>query len=208
MIGIYGGTFNPVHNGHLRSALDIKNQLGLSEVRLIPCRLPPHRQLPDVSGEMRLQMLQLGVAGCPGLKIDRCELDRDGPSYMVDTLAELKAQLPTETLVLIMGLDAFLGLQRWYCWQKLFDFAHVVVMTRPGYRVDALPPDLQSRRLTDIEQLGRQDCGGLWFQPVTELAISSSHIRQLVAQNGDARYLLPDSVLDFIKQHDLYRSLS
>ena len=208
MIGIYGGTFNPVHNGHLRSALEIKAQLGLREVRMIPCRLPSHRQQPDVSGEVRLQMLQLGIAGCDGLVADRCELDRDGPSYMVDTLADLKARIPTEPLLLMMGQDAFLGLERWYRWTALFDFAHVVVMTRPGYRVGLLSPSLQDRLFMHPEQLGRRDSGGLWFQSVTELDISSSAIRDLLKRAGDIRYLVPDPVLDFIKQHGLYRSIS
>ena len=114
MIGVFGGTFNPIHYGHLRTAVEVKALLALDQVRLIPCKLPPHREQPDVSGEMRFAMVQLAVAEVDGLIADRCELDRQGPSYMVDTLQTLKQQFPEQALVLMIGGDAFLGLERWY----------------------------------------------------------------------------------------------
>ena len=208
MIGIYGGTFNPVHYGHLRTALEIKNLLGLSELRLVPCRLPPHKDEPDVSAEQRLEMLQLAIAGCSGMLADPCELEREGPSYMVDTLAQIKQNLSDDTLVLIMGMDAFQGLLSWSRWQQLFDLAHIVVMTRPGFNSEGLDTLLLARLLTDIEQLSQQSAGGLWFQEVTQLNISATQIRALLANRGDVRFLMPEQVLDFIEQHDLYHAVA
>ena len=207
MIGIYGGTFNPVHYGHLRTALEIKDLLGLSELRLVPCRLPPHRDEPDVTAEQRCEMLQLAIAGSEGMCVDPCELQREGPSYMVDTLAEIKRQQPHETLVLIMGMDAFQGLERWSRWQQLFDWAHIVVMTRPGFSLEGLGASFVSRLLANHEQLSQQSAGGLWFQEVTQLNISATQIRALLAKQGDVRFLVPEQVLDFIKQNGLYRAV-
>lgn len=208
VIGVFGGTFNPVHYGHLRTAVEIKALLGLEQVRLIPCRLPPHREQPDVSAEMRFAMLQLAIAGAEGLVADRCELDRPGPSYMVDTLRALKAKQPEQTLVLIIGGDAFLGLEHWHQWRRLFDFAHVVVMMRPGFVASDLHPELQQRVIADPCHLRQSSVGYLWFQQVTQLDISATRIRQLIADGGDARFLLPDQVLVFIKQHGLYQAVS
>lgn len=207
MIGIYGGTFNPVHYGHLRTALEIKNLLGLSEVRLVPCRLPPHRDEPDVSAGQRFAMLQLAIAGCEGMLVDPCELEREGPSYMVDTLTALRQSLPNETLVLIMGMDAFMGLDRWSRWQQLFDLAHIVVMTRPGFDIETLGAVFATRLAKNIEQLKQQSAGGLWFQEVTQLNISATQIRGLLANQGDVRFLMPEQVLDFIEKHGLYRAV-
>ena len=206
MIGIYGGTFNPVHYGHLRTALEIKNLLGLSELRLVPCRLPPHKDEPDVSAEQRFKMLQLAVSRCSGMLADPCELEREGPSYMVDTLAQLKQKLPSETLILIMGMDAFHGLESWSRWQHLFELAHIVVMTRPGFNIKGIAAPLATRLLTSFEQLSQQSAGGLWFQEVTQLNISATQIRGLLANRGDVRFLMPEQVLDFIEQHGLYRA--
>ena len=138
MIGIFGGTFDPIHYGHLRSALEVKDIFGLNEVRLIPCASPPHREQPAVTAEMRLQMLELAIKNQPGLKIDTRELDRhkvsdQTPSYMVDTLKSLRQEFPAEPLLLFIGTDAFKHLTSWHQWQQLFDYAHIVVMTRPGF---------------------------------------------------------------------------
>jgi len=205
MIGIYGGTFNPVHYGHLRTALEVKELFELDELRLIPCRLPPHRDQPDVSGEMRAEMLKIAVANSPGLQIDRRELERDGPSYMVDTLQSLRNQNPGTPLLLFIGADAFAGLERWHRWQALFDYAHVVVMTRPGFSRQVLPEFLQQRLIGDSGALRKQSAGCLFFQTVTLLDISATQIRQIIAAGRNPQYLLPDAVLAFIQQHRLYQ---
>ncbi len=206
MIGIYGGTFNPVHYGHLRTALEITQAFQLEQLRMIPCHLPPHRQVPDVSAETRLQMLRLAVADTPGLQLDRRELDRAGPSYMVDTLQSLRAEFPQTSLLLIMGADAFAGLSNWHCWQQLPELAHIVVMTRPGFSHPALSEFWQARHCTDKAQLATQAAGYLMFETVSQLEISATYIRQIIAAGGNPQFLLPDAVLAFIKQHQLYQT--
>jgi nicotinate (nicotinamide) nucleotide adenylyltransferase len=136
MIGLFGGTFDPVHYGHLRSALEVKDSFGLDEVRIIPCAKPPHRKQPEASATMRLQMLELAIKNQPGLKIDTRELDRHKlskltPSYMVDTLKSLRQDFKDASLLLFIGSDAFKHLTGWHQWQQLFDYAHLVVLTRP-----------------------------------------------------------------------------
>jgi nicotinate-nucleotide adenylyltransferase len=207
MIGIYGGTFNPVHYGHLRTALEVKELFNLEQLRLIPCHIPAHRDEPDVSAEMRLQMLQLAIADAKGLQIDRRELDRQGPSYMVDTLQSLRQELGAElSLVLFIGADAFAGLPRWHQYRRLFDYAHIVVMTRPGFSLPPLADEFQQRLLSDAADLQNRPAGGLFFQTVTLLDISATQIREIVATGHNPQFLLPASVLAFIYQHQLYRA--
>lgn len=206
MIGLYGGTFNPVHYGHLRTALEIKERFNLRQLRLIPCRLPAHRHQPDVSGEMRLRMLELAIADTPELMTDRCELDRDGPSYMIDTLRSISEIFSGEPLLLIIGADAFRGLQDWHDWQNLFCYAHVLVMTRPGFTLEKLPDFFQGRLLTDPAHIENESAGRLLFQAVTLLDISATRIRTDIAAGSNPKFLLPDTVLAFIRKHRLYQA--
>lgn len=206
IIGIYGGTFNPVHYGHLRTALEVVEQFNLNQLRLIPCRLPAHRQEPDVSAEMRLAMLQLAIANTPALQVDRRELDRVGPSYMVDTLNSIAAENPIANLILFIGADAFAGLESWHQWQQLFDMAHVVVMTRPLCKMPALSDFLHQRICEDKRQLQQKKTGRLFFQAVTALDISATAIREIITSARNPQFLLPDSVIDYIWQHQLYLS--
>ena len=208
MIGIYGGTFNPVHFGHLRTALEIKDIFDLQQLRLMPCRLPAHRQNPEVSADMRLQMLQLAIAQTPALQIDRRELDRPGVSYMLDTLQSLRAELPDTSLLLIIGADAFAGLQNWHQWRQLPDYAHIVVMTRPACVEPVLSDFWRQRLCRERRQLQTKPAGYLWFQQVTQLDISASQIRKIIAAGGNPQFLLPDAVLAFIQQHQLYKAAS
>ncbi len=136
MIGILGGTFDPIHHGHLRCAQELLQDLPLDEVRLVPCRIPPHRDTPQASAEQRLRMLKAALDGAPGLTVDDRELSREGPSYTVDTLHSLRAEFGATPLCLIVGMDAFNGLDRWHRWQELIGLAHIVVAHRPGW----LPP--------------------------------------------------------------------
>jgi len=204
MIGIYGGTFNPVHYGHLRTALEVKELFELEQLRLIPCRLPPHRNEPDVDGEMRLDMLNLAIEGLPCLITDRRELDREGPSFMVDTLASLRAEYPDQGLILFIGTDAFTGLERWHLWQQLFDYAHIVVMRRPACQMPIMSEFFRERLCADRRQLQQTQSGRLFFQAVTALDISATAIRELIAADRNPKFLLPDAVLAYIQQHQLY----
>lgn len=206
MIGIYGGTFNPVHYGHLRTALEVKELFELEQLRLIPCRLPPHRDEPQVPAHLRLQMLEAAVADTYGFSIDRRELDREGPSYMVDTLHSLRNEIGNMPLLLFIGADAFAGLESWHQWQRLFDYAHIVVMTRPGYAEPTLPAFLQQHVCSDKTQLSRQAAGFLVFQEVTALAISATAIRDLVSTGRNPQFLLPDRVIELIRRHRLYQT--
>lgn len=208
MIGIYGGTFNPVHFGHLRTALEIKHAFQLTEVRLMPCHLPAHRQQPEATAEQRLQMLELAIANCSALQTDRRELDRDGPSYMLDSLCSLRAELgDAQRFLLIIGTDSFANLEHWHAWQQLFDYAHLLVMHRPDSNPPPLTDFFRCRLVHDACELDKLAVGGLIFQAVTQLAISATQIRKLIANGENPQFLLPDSVLDFINQNQLYQTV-
>lgn len=207
MIGILGGTFDPVHFGHLRPALEVKEALGLEEIRLIPCHQPPHRPAPVASGAQRLAMLQAAIAGHAGFVIDERELHRDGPSWTLDTLLSLHADLRGRELCLLVGMDAFRGLTTWHRWHELIDHCHIVVMTRPGVHFPEhgdLADFIGLHRVLDPAALRTQSSGLLYFQEVSQLAISGTHIRALLERGAAADFLLPDSVLDLIGREQLY----
>ena len=132
MIGILGGTFDPIHHGHLRLAVEMREGLGLEELRLIPALQPPHREAPIAGAEDRLAMLEAAVARANALHIDTRELVREGPSYTVDTLLSLRAELPAQPLCLIIGMDAFCYLDTWHRWQDVLELAHIGIARRPG----------------------------------------------------------------------------
>ncbi|VAX11884.1 Nicotinate-nucleotide adenylyltransferase [hydrothermal vent metagenome] len=210
MIGIYGGTFDPVHYGHLRPALDVYQALPFSEICFIPCGEPPHREAPYANRQQRLAMLQLAQADQPAFRIDERELRRKGPSFMVDTLKELRVECGTRPLCLIIGFDAFLGLESWHQWQDIPELAHLLVTHRPGWckaeiESQSALGQLVALRQMPVEVLAQHPAGGIAFLPVTQLDISSTRIRELVAAGKDARYLLPDNVYELIKQEKLYQ---
>jgi nicotinate-nucleotide adenylyltransferase len=213
MLGIYGGTFDPVHFGHLRTALEVKESLGLTELRYLPCRSPPHRGLPGASAQQRLLMLELALqdAGV-GFCIDRRELDRDGPSYMVDTLTSLREEMAGQPICLILGLDAFAALPSWHRWRELFLLAHLAVMRRPNSPepvwAEELAEIVRARRVDAAWDLPASSFGRIIFLDVTQLAISATGIRQLIADGKNPRYLLPDSVLAMIQSQGLYRDFA
>ena len=208
MIGILGGTFDPIHNGHLRTALDVQQCLSLEEVRFIPCGEPPHRVVPVAEPIQRLSMVRAAIAGQEKFKLDDREVRRKGPSYMVDTLTSLKQDFKDKSLCLILGTDAFNGLEQWHRWQQIFELANVVVMQRPAIKGQN---ELNKRlllllkdRLVDAEILKKKQNGGIAFVPVTQLDISATKIRQQWQQGKDIQFLLPDSVLTLIRQQNIY----
>jgi nicotinate-nucleotide adenylyltransferase len=209
-IGILGGTFDPIHYGHLRPALELLETLELAEVRFIPCRIPAHRGTPQVTAEQRLALVQAAIAEQSGFIADDRELRREGTSYMVDTLATLRENFGQKTpLCLIVGADAFRDLPTWSRWQDLAKVAHIVVMQRPG-APQALPATLAEwvtpRIAPDASALREQPVGRILFQPVTQLDISATQIRALLARGQSPRYLLPEAVLACIYDWELYRS--
>jgi nicotinate-nucleotide adenylyltransferase len=213
-LAILGGTFDPVHYGHLRLADDVRRALGVREVRLVPGGDPPHRDGPAASGRDRSAMLHLAVASHPGLVVDERELNRTGKSYTVLTLEELRAEHPVRPLWLLLGADAFRGLPSWHRWHELFDLAHIVVAERPGVDLrDELPPDLaaewKKREIVDPAGLFSTPAGSIYVQHVSPQPISATGIRAQLAQgvngNDELPQLLPAAVLTYIDQHRLYR---
>ena len=207
-VGILGGTFDPVHFGHLRPALEVLQGLGLCELRLVPGRIPPHRASPKVDPNRRLQMLHLATESVPGLAVDDRELRRAGPSFTVDTLHSLRLELGERPLCFLMGSDAFLGLTSWRRWRELTDFAHLVIMRRPGYRVADLPDRLAQwvgdRILPDAAALREHPAGGVLFHTVSPLDISATAVRRWIARGFSARYLMPDAVWRLVAREGFY----
>ena len=208
-VGLFGGTYDPVHYGHLRSALELAEHLQLKQLRLMPCAVPPHREIPACSATHRAAMVELAVADEPQLACDRRELEREGASYTIDSLVDLRRELNgSHSLCLVMGCDAVQGLATWHRWQELLDWAHVVVIARPGWQLPATGPVadwLLRHRLADSLELRRRPNGGILIEELRPLAISSTEIRSLLAAGRSPRYLLPQAVLDYIQSHNLYQ---
>jgi nicotinate-nucleotide adenylyltransferase len=207
-IGIFGGTFDPIHYGHLRTAFELLGALRLAEVRLVPAARPPHRGAPVCDAGRRLEMLRAAASEQPGFVVDDRELRREGPSYTVTTLRELRAEAPERPLCLIVGMDAFLGLPGWHEWRALLDLAHVVVAHRPGWSAPADGPlgELLAERATDrVEDLHAAPTGRIHVRAVTQLEISSTALRELIVAGHDPRYLLPDAVRAIIRGTGCYQ---
>jgi len=206
-MGIFGGTFDPIHFGHLRTAFEMLQALRFDEVRFMPCGSPPHRESPVADAELRLRMVQVATEGQHGFMVDDRELRRPGPSYSVDTLTALRSEFPLRSLALIIGMDAFLGLPKWYQWREILQLAHVVVAHRPGWRAPDMGPlgellaDRGTHRIGDMHQA---KSGHIYIHDVTQLEISSSEIRELVAAGRDPRFLMPDAVRNVIEQSGCY----
>jgi nicotinate-nucleotide adenylyltransferase len=209
-LGLFGGTFDPIHLGHLRLAETAREALGLARVRLIPAGQPPHRATPGASGADRLAMARLATADNPAFEVDAAEVTAAQASFTILTLERLRAELgPARPLVLLLGVDAFLGLPTWRRWTELLDFAHLAVANRPGYSLDAaqMPAalaDLVARRKASPAALGAAPAGAIVPFEMTPLAISATDIRARAAAGLSLRYLLPPPVVDYISRHQLY----
>lgn len=214
-IGILGGTFDPIHYGHLRLAQEVGAAVKLDHVRLMPSGTPPHRIAPAATADHRLAMTRLAAEANPLLSVDDREVRRSGPGYMAVTLADLRRELgPTQPIALLLGADAFLDLATWYHWHDLFKLAHIVVAHRPGFPVDTwqermpqpLAREYANRLMHQPLAIHLAPAGGVVVIPFTALDISATRIRDMVAAGASPRYLLPDSVLDYIQAHKLYAS--
>jgi nicotinate-nucleotide adenylyltransferase len=213
-IGILGGTFDPIHYGHLRLAEEMLELAGLKQIRFIPTGTPPHRDVPQVSAAQRSEMVKLAIADQPAFVLDEREVKRDRKCYTVDTLRELRTELGEhQPLCLLMGGDAFLQLHTWHEWESLFGLAHIVVGYRPGFtieeRIVAAPLHLREHyqnRLCAATLLREKTHGGIAVLGIPKLEISATVIRSRVAEQRSIRYLLPNTVADYIHQHQLYAS--
>ncbi len=200
-IGILGGTFDPVHNGHLRLAIEMREALGLSGVKLIPALYPPLRDAPGTDATRRLRMLEAAIEGEDGLEVDDRELHREGPSYTVDTLRSLREELGNTPICLIVGMDAFCRLDDWHQWNKLPELAHIAVAHRPG---SASPESgvvaelVNARGVNDPAKLRDRGAGYVIVQEIPALDISATRIRALLNAGRSIRYLVPDPVNDIL----------
>lgn len=206
-IGILGGTFDPVHNGHLRLALEVCQSLKLNEVRLIPSHTPPHRRKPVASQKQRLTMLKLAITGVTGLTVDERELTRGKTSYTVDTLKSVRAEIGSTPLYLILGMDAFQSLYTWRQWTTLTDYTHIIIANRPGSSGEFKHKEVRKFYLSRVCQNRsalRRASGRIMKISIPLLDISATRIRRLCSQDRDLHYLLPDRVISYIKRESLY----
>lgn len=207
-IAVLGGTFDPVHHGHLRSALEVREALGFRTARLVPSFVPPHRPGPAASAEDRLAMLRLAVDGKSGFEVDDREIRREGISYTVDTLASMRGET-AGPLALVIGSDQFAALTSWHDWQRLTDYAHLVVLARPGMSSPGLDSNLaefaQARSVDDPLCLHSKTEGLVLRLRLTQLDISATQIRGLVRAGKSAEFLAPGPVIQYIHERGLYR---
>ena len=206
---ILGGTFDPIHNGHLRMAVELRERLGVDRVALVPCHIPPHRQQPGTHSRDRLELLTLAIEGEPGLTVDDRELRREGASFTAETLRQLRSELgEQESLAMVVGMDSFASFDQWRDWRRIPELAHIIVVNRPGAELD---PDsepgqlLRQRRATEASELQRQPAGLCLALELPLLDISATGIRERIRSGRSPRYLLPDPVWRLIQSRGLYR---
>lgn len=208
MKAIFGGTFDPIHFGHLRAAIEAVEALGLEELIMLPAGNPPHRGTTFAAAPDRLAMLKLAVSDVPGLSVDDREVKREGYSFMVDTLTEFRTEIgPDLPLALLLGQDAVNDLDSWKEWRRLFDLAHIIIMRRPESRhaySGELFEQIQQGLTGDQSVLNQKASGCVLPIELTQLDISSTDIRNRLQQHKSCRYLLPDSVIEYIRQSALY----
>ncbi len=209
-IGILGGTFDPVHHGHIRAAIECRERLGLDEVRLMPINTPDYRNTPFAKPAQRLEMLGLAIAGISGLVIDDREIKRGDTTYTIDTLIQLREQHKSESIGLIIGSDAFRLLHTWNRWQELLNYAHIIIPYRPGYPAEykeqALSRLIAEHGVDGYEPLHEKTGGSIVTVEIPLLDISATRIRDIIKNGQDPAGLLPAAVIKFIYKHKLYIS--
>lgn len=207
---LFGGTFDPIHYGHLWVAKALAIEIGINCVTILPNHIPPHRQQPKANATQRLKMVKLAITDNALFSVDDRELNRKAPSYTIQTLADLRKECGTTLpLAFILGKDSLLTLTTWYCWKSLLDFCHLLVLARPGYPdhlLNELVPNrwLERHRVTDAIQLRKKSHGYIYLSNTPEIDISSSKIRHRSYQGLKYNDLLPGSVRRYIESQDLY----
>ena len=211
MIGILGGTFNPIHNGHLHLAERLQQTLGFEAIRFMPAALPALKDKPNVTAEQRAEMVKIAIANQPHFSLDTRELSRAGTSYTIDTLISLREELGDEVSICwLIGFDAFANLDAWHRWQELLNKAHLIVVKRPHSsdlsNLNAEVKTLLKKHETEnVEEVKKQAYGKILIQEIAALDISSTKIREKIAQDKDVRSMVPEALLSYIQQHQLYR---
>jgi len=212
-IGIFGGTFNPIHLGHLRAAEEIREKYDLERVIFIAAAVPPHKEVEGgIQGEHRMEMVRLAISGNPHFSVSDIELKRPGKSYSIATIQFFRQKYGADSeMFFILGMDAFLEIGTWKSFQELFSLCHFIVMTRPGFDKPfsdtMLPPEIADAFVYD-EGGGRfihRNGYSIYLQGVTFLDISSTKIREEVSKGRSIRYFLPTEVERYIKRHHFYR---
>jgi nicotinate-nucleotide adenylyltransferase len=210
LIGLLGGTFNPIHNGHLRLAQELADALNFSEVRFIPSANPPHKTAPKISAQHRAAMVQLAITDNSLFKLDTRELDRTGASFTIDTLISLQEELGgSVALCLMMGSDAFSKLNTWHRWQALLDYCHIILVQRPASAIqpklaEELSVLLHNHYTENISDLTNENAGYIHMQKITALDMTSTNIRAQLEAGVSPRYLMPDNVIAYIRNNNLY----
>ena len=204
-IGLFGGTFNPMHRGHLLAANSVLTQLKLDEIRFLPAAHSPFKPRPGVSDVHRVEMLNLAIMDDHALRVDTRELQRPGPSYTIDTLADLAVEHPDDRLYLLIGMDAWLQFEHWHRWKEFTNYCHLVVLSRPGFASPALPEYWENRQLSDTQELKKTSIGKLIFLVVPACDAASSNIREQIRQGHSTEANLLESTGLYIEDHKLYR---
>ena len=206
MIGIIGGTFDPIHFGHLRPALEIAENIKLDEVRFIPSATPPHRWQPEATGQQRLDMVALAIKDADKLVLDDREYQRKGASYTVDTLQSIRDEIGEDkALCMILGMDAFKSFTQWHEWQKILTLCHIVISSRPNYDDSEIDTWMKDRVVKDSALLSKLPAGKLYFSKVIQLDISATFIREQIKTGSSPRYLTPADVVEYLDKHSLYQ---
>ncbi len=206
-LGIFGGTFNPVHIGHLRGGIAARDVLGLDHVCFMPASLPPLKEKPQVSAEHRHTMLSLAVQGLEGFSVDGRELEREGLSYTVDSLRQIRGEVGGEvSLTFIVGCDSLARLHQWHRWQEITSIANLAILMRPDAS-DAIHPDVLawiSRHKVEPSAWQRPIAGAICSLDQPQLQVSSSDLRKDIARGKNVAFLLPPAVMEYIERHGLY----
>lgn len=211
LIAIMGGTFDPIHCGHLAVAEYLTTHLPLSQLQFIPCLQPPHRQSPQASPEQRLAMLKLAVDMHPSWIVNDIDYQRPGPSYMADTLQLLRQQQPQTSWALILGMDAFIQLNQWHQWQQILKLAHLIVVNRPGFElptVDWCDNLLKAAQVNSADYFQNHLAGGILLQAIPPSPVSATAIRQFINAGTQQKIAVSTSVLKYIQKHKLYQSIA
>lgn len=209
-IGFLGGTFDPIHFGHLHPALEISEALSLQKLFLMPNHIAPHKSASHATAKQRSEMLKLAIQGQTNIEIDTRELNRNKRSYTIDTLKELKAQYPTTPICFIMGMDSLVSFDSWFEWQNILNYCHLIITQRPGW-TSQFNKNIQSLvercKTTQRKELHQLQSGKIYFQSTSQFDISSTEIRQLLMNESSIEHLLPNAVLNYIKQYNLYSAI-